>query len=1184
MKIRQIQLIGFKSFAEKSTITFHSGITCIVGPNGCGKSNIVDAFRWVLGEQSAKSLRGDKMEEVIFQGTAQRKPKGMAEVSLSFDKDDFSTDTSSLTDPSQPPKEPQVTVCRRLYRSGESEYLIGNRPCRLKDIRDIFLDTGLDVKSYSILDQGRISDIVNAKPIDRRFIIEEVAGVMKYKVKKAEAISKLESAKENLQRVNDIIYEVKRQLSSLDRLVKKAEKYQRLIDELKVLELRTFKRNHIALTESLKSLQSELTSLQELEASHKAQISTLETQSETLTLNLTQKEKSYDTILKQLTETKTKIAEVEKRLALIKNTTTNDKASIEAIDRQANEAQSKKSELTERLKEFIQAEQDLLASIKDTAEDFEHRKRLLEQSTNQLHALEASIDALRKEVFRQNDALSAKKNEHLAIKTAIDRLAHQKSTATRDIDAINQEIARINEKITKAQEELAVKTKEHQKLNTSKSETKEAINTAEAKLTQLRSKLLSLKEDIASKTARMQSLKELSVDKGTAELIKELSATLKYSPALLSDFITVVAGYDQAVEAVLAERTNAIVLKSKQDALIASDLIKKQRLSKTALAIENAPNPKETTITKELPLKRLSEFVQLQGGVLNASAFDSVYVAQDLETALKLLPEASEAGLSIVTLQGELVMPDGSILVGKGKEVLTLKREINQLLEAIEGLKQDIALTEQAIKATEQEISTARETLKGFTTKIITNEREQSLLTQTIKTSQDEIQRNQRRLNFLHSDLETFEAEQKSLVTALEQKANEVNSLQAQVDELNDKLKQEGTTLQLAKKTYSDDLAIVHDLELTLATTTEKINAVKSDIFNTNEALQDCDERINSAKTNIERLTNKIARLQAESSELEINLKDLILQADKLNAEATTLKAQIDEDATAIKQLNTTLKELRGKQDAITDKLNTVKNAVFEHTLKIDHLTEAVNQKYAIDITQAEIDYKESSDEADLEAIKRINEKIQELGPVSIGSLQEYEELKNRYEFLTSQQEDLTKSIAELEEAINKINSTTRKKLKEAFEQLRVKFSEVFCTLFGGGKADLILTDENNILESGIEIIAQPPGKKLQNLSLLSGGEKALTSLALLFAGFLIKPSALCILDEADAPLDESNTVRFTNMLKSLSQNTQFIIITHNRLTMQSADYIYGITSEEQGVSKVISLRFSDIDDTVRIN
>lgn len=1182
MKIRQIQLIGFKSFAEKSTITFHSGITCIVGPNGCGKSNIVDAFRWVLGEQSAKSLRGDTMQEVIFQGTAQRKPKGMAEVSLSFDKDDVSTEASP-TNP-HPPKEPQVTVCRRLYRSGESEYLIGNRPCRLKDIRDIFLDTGLDVKSYSILDQGRISDIVNAKPIDRRFVIEEVAGVMKYKVKKAEAISKLESAKENLQRVNDIIYEVKRQLSSLDRLVKKAEKYQRLIDELKVLELRTFKRNHIALTESLKSLQSELTSLQEQEASLKAQISSLETQSETLTLELTQKEKSYDTLLEQLTETKTKIAEVEKRLALIKNTIINDKASIEAIERQANEAQIKKSELTERLKEYTQAEQDLLASIKGTAEDFEHQKRLLEQSTNQLNALEASIDALRKEVFRQNDTLSAKKNEHLAIKTALDRLEHQKSTATRDIDAINQEITRITEKITKTKEDLSVKNEEHQRLNISKSETKEAISAAETKLNQLRSKLLSLKEDIASKTARMQSLKELSVDKNTAELIKELSATLKYNPALLSDFITVQAGYDQAVEAVLSERTNAIVLKDKQDALIASDLIKKQRLSRTALAITNLISPKKTTPSGELPLKRLSEFVQLQDNVLNISAFDNVCVAQDLETALKLLPEASQAGLSIVTPQGEFVMPDGSILVGKGKEVLIQKREINQLQEAVAKLKQDIALTEQAIKGTEQEIATARETLKGFTTKIINNEREQSLLAQTIKTSQDEIQRNQRRLNFLQKDLETFEAEQKSLVTALQQKANEINTLQAQVNELNDKLKQESTTLQIAKKTYSDDLAIVHDLELTLATTTEKINAVKSDIFNTNEAIQDCDERIDSAKTNIERLTNKIARLQAESSELEIQLKDLVLQADRLNSKATTLKAQIETDATAIKQLNATLKELRVKQAAIADKLNTVKNAVFEHTLKIEHITEAVNQKYATDINQAEIDPTESSDEADLEAIKRINEKIQELGPVSIGSLQEYEDLKKRYEFLTSQQEDLTKSIAELEEAINKINSTTRKKLKEAFEQLRAKFSEVFSTLFAGGKADLILTDENNILESGIEIIAQPPGKKLQNLSLLSGGEKALTSLALLFAGFLIKPSALCILDEADAPLDESNTLRFTNMLKELSKDTQFIVITHNRLTMESADYIYGITAEEQGVSKVISLKFSDIDDTVRIN
>lgn len=1186
MKIKHIDLIGFKSFADKTSFSFHKGITCIVGPNGCGKSNIVDAFRWVLGEQSAKSLRGEKMEDVIFQGSATKKQKGMAEVTLIFSQSSNTPSRSNSKNGNGSGEDntsDEISVSRRLYRSGESEYLINKRQCRLKDIRDIFLDTGLDVKSYSILDQGKIGEIINTKPQDRRFLIEEIAGVMKYKARKAEAISKLESSKQNLQRINDIVYEVKRQINSLDRQVKKAEKYKKLIGELKELELRIAKRGHADFVTALGKLSSEIQRMKESLASHKSELSSLENLVETKRIELAKKEKTLLNLENSLQEKQRAIAEAEKLIAVLKANIESKKGEIVRLASHQEEIRSKKEDLSAKILELDDAENALLSSIENISMELNEKKDWIANIELLIADKESEIAHKRKELFKISEGLSNKKNELHKLQTAYETLKYKESISLKELAAVEAEINRLQEAIKKAEGSIKIKTEEYLALKSEKDTMASDISQIKEEIERTKTLLSKEREDMASNLSRANSLKELIIDRSLTDFMSEGKG---YN--VLSDIISADKDFEMAIESVLLEKINALIIHNIEDIISAVNIIKEKNIGRTAMFYTGLKNQwstkgqEQATIAHAGIIGKASDFITFEDSSFQdtiSAAIKNTYIAKDLTTAVELL--ASELlnhnhDITIVTLDGEVIDSSGWIFAGHGKDILKKKREIKELHAIINKQQAAIKDMETTLTALNKKLTEKKDSLKDTEDLIIKIEKEISLSNQSLINQKEELQRNITRLSFLQEEVLSIHEEIRSLENLIDSKIKEISIIEKEINELNNTIALMQGSISTIKAEYEDARSYITELKLSMTSYREKIEAIRREKDTISNNIAELEGRKEQAIKDAREAEEKIKEASAELQRLENEIKLIVIQADNMQVERSILKEEISSENQEIISKGTIIRNIRAQIEEISQQISELNSKAVENRIKAENIEASVKQKYGLDIKTEAIETEGFDLAEDSNKIEEINARIRDLGPVNLGTIEEYEELKNRYDFLIKQQQDLTTSIAELEEAINRINTTTKRRLREAYDALRAKFSEVFSTLFGGGKADIVLSDEENILESGIEIIAQPPGKKLQNINLLSGGEKALTSLALLFASFLIKPSPLCILDEVDAPLDESNTVRFAQMIKGLSNETQFIIITHNKTTMEVADYIYGITMEEPGVSKTISLQFAE--------
>lgn len=1177
MKIKQIELIGFKSFADKTLFPLHSGITCIVGPNGCGKSNVVDAFRWVLGEQSAKSLRGEKMEEVIFQGSATKKQKGMAEVTLIISQKSDAKNGNGSSDEGTD----EIYVARRLYRSGESGYLLNRKQCRLKDIKDIFLDTGLDVKSYSILDQGRIGEIINTKPHERRFLIEEVAGVMKYKVRKAEAISKLESSKQNLQRINDIVYEVKRQINSLDRQVKKAERYKRLIGELKEVELRTAKREYTRLSTILSEILSEIEKLREIDASQRSELSTLENLIETKRLELAERENALTELENNLHEKERSISDSEKHIAVLKTNIENKKEDIIRLTNQQEEINNKKEELSEKISELDDTENALLSSIENISMELNEKKDWIADIETKITDKESEIENQRKELFKASENLSNKKNEFHKLQSSLENMKYRESVALKDIETIKAGIDELGKAIREAEESIKIKTDDILRLKSEKNAITSEIAQLKDDIESKKTLLSQERENFASNISRLNSLKELIVDRSLADFVSEGRGY-----TVLSDIINVNKDYEMAIEAALSEKINALIIDNLEDAISVIDIVKEKNLGRTAILYRGQKSEvrsqRTANITHDDIIGKASDFATFEDSIKNiaGSLLENIYIVKNLQSAFEILNselKTLNSELTLVTLDGEIINSDGWLFAGHGKDILKRKREIKELQQTIDEQQLRIKNMEAMLDSHSNDLTNKKESLKNTEDSINETEKQLSLIEHSLKSHQEEMDRKTRRLSFLNTEITTISQEMGSLDGILQSKTEEIGRLEDELNEVNNSIAALQELLSTIKEDYEDARSHLTELKLSITSYREKIDALRRERDAISNAIGEFENKKEQAIKEIQDANERIKESTAELQKLEEEIKSIVIDVDNMQVERTKLRDTISSENQEIVSKGNILRNIRAQIDEISQQLSDLNSKAVENRLRIENIETSINQKYGLDIKTEVIEIEGFDAAEDENKIDELNTKIRELGPVNLGTIEEYEELKNRYDFLTKQQQDLTMSIAELEEAISRINTTTRRKLREAYDALRTKFTEVFTTLFGGGRADIILTDEENILDSGLDIIAQPPGKKLQNINLLSGGEKALTSLALLFAGFLIKPSPLCVLDEADAPLDESNTVRFAQMIKGLSKETQFIVITHNRTTMEVADYLYGITMEEPGVSKAISLQFTEV-------
>lgn len=1165
MRIEKIELIGFKSFADKTSFSFHPGITCIVGPNGCGKSNIVDAFRWVLGEQSAKSLRGEKMEEVIFNGSSTKKPKGMSEVALIVSGiGDPTRDTGDNGDSAQK----LTTITRRLYRSGESEYLVNKSLCRMKDIKDLFLDTGLEVKSYSILEQDRIAAILNSKAQDRRFLIEEVAGVMKYKVRRTEAQSKLDSSRQNLQRINDIVSEVKRQINSLDRQAKKAEKYKKLAAEIRAIELKIAKRDYQLLRDSLEKILNEYNSLKENEALRKGELTKIETISEKNRLELLEKEKAIESIEHEFRDIERSIAETERLIAVANTERDNLKDYLTRLSSQKNEFEGKNTELLERLKELIAEESALSADMTGFEDQLKEQKGFIDALESELIEKENRIEGSRKEIFRFSEELSNLRNELVKMQSSLEALERKETALIKDSEESKKSLDKVDESIKETEVLLRNKNNEILLLTEKKEKYSEEFSAIKQKMEEIRSWLSETKEELASYMSRAESMKELILDAPSRELLSEGSDL--HIMSSLPDILSADPEYEKAIENALAEKVNSFVLKSNEDIKIAISILKTKGTGRMAFM---PLNPVQTYSPADIPegaIGRAIDFIKIdhEFSDIAKSLLGNVFIAKDLDTAIKISCNGSNS--IFVTLDGEIVEPSGAVIGGEGKGVLKRKREIREIEKIISQKRDTIEKINDELNSLQQKLAEKESLIKDIEASIINAEKDLSLLKLTSKNYLNEKDRIDRKLSYLTIEIDEIIKEKESINGLISDRLAQIDAIESKKSQSETEMSVLIEEISIRKADHERQRAYITDLRLSITAHKEKLEGILKDKNAVSRSVEELTQKNTSIDEEIKVIGCRIAQREAETAANEEKIKIMILRADELKEQISSRREDIEQENQILLTHNKTLKALRIEVDSLSSRIAELDIQKAEHKLRIENLAENIRQNYGTDIDSLTVEPLLPEDE---DNIKELRNKIQELGAVNLGTLEEYEELRSRYEFLSKQQEDLNKSISELEEAISKINSTTKRKLREAFEILKVKFAEVFTSLFGGGKAELILTDENNILETGIDIVVQPPGKKLQNITLLSGGEKALTALSLLFASFLIKPTPLCILDEADAPLDESNTVRFSKMIRDLSKNIQFIVITHNRVTMEASDYIYGITMEEPGVSKVISMQ-----------
>jgi chromosome segregation protein len=1179
MRIERIELTGFKSFSERTLFNFHPGITCIVGPNGCGKSNIVDAFRWVLGEQSAKTLRGEKMEEVIFNGSVSKKPKGMAEVTMLVGG---LNGRGGSTDDNGEGFSEVAYVTRRLYRSGESEYVLNKSQCRLKDIKDLFLDTGLEVKSYSILDQEGISNILNSKPQERRILIEEVAGIMKYNFRKKEALFKLELSRTNLQRINDIVTEVKKQINLLDRIAKKAERYKNLSSEISSIELKIAKRDYQTLKEAFEKILLEYNTLRGEESLKRAELTKIENLSEIKRLELLEKESVLKGLQGELLNLEREMAELEKNTAVSRTERDNLNEYLTKLYQQGEEFNRKKKDALFRREELDISGGTLLS-------DIEEQKEMLREKTDLVQALEAEIsekeyllEEKRHEVFRLSEENSNLKNELSRLQSSLEDLKRREASSQREVDNLRKRLFEIDSTLRDMESTLRGKDKELLLLNGKKEILTGELSTSRDRIEEIRGTLSGLREKLASYKSRLESLKEIVFNKPTRDFLSE-SSNLRLLESI-SDILEVEAEYEKAIESALSEKVNLFILSSFEDIEIALSSLKEKGLSRTAFIPVNPPIPhlakgaegrfSEPIDLPEGTIGRASSFVKTPdefSGVAKA-LLNNFFIVKELKEALRFLDSDNRS--FFVTLHGEVVEPSGAVIGGETKGIFKRKREIRELEAEIESKKTIIKQLEVEFTLAQELIEKRESELRDIESSIIEREKEVSLLRLSADNYREEKERIERKLSYVHTEVGQLTGEGDILLRLITEKETEVRSADAKrvdMEKESASLAEEITESRTRLEGYRSDIT---DLRLSIASLTERADSAMKEKEALHKKIEEIDLKKGFLLEEISSVRSRILQRGTEIGEYEEKIKSIVSAADKLRKEISERREVVEAENQELLRTEQELRLLRREIEALSGKVAELDISRAEHKVKLENLSENILQTYGLDIDALEV---ESLTQEDEERLIVLRERIQELGPVNLGTLEEYEELRTRYGFLSKQREDLIKSIAELEEAIGKINATTKRRLREAFDALRVKFSEVFSILFGGGKAELVLTDEDNILETGIDIIAQPPGKRLQNINLLSGGEKALTALSLLFASFLIKPTPLCILDEADATLDESNTERFAKMLQELSSDIQFIVITHNRTTMSVADYLYGITMEEAGVSKVLSMQLVEV-------
>lgn len=1179
MYLKRLELQGFKSFADKTVLELMPGITTVIGPNGSGKSNISDAIRWVLGEQSMKSLRGTKSLDIIFAGTQNRKSLGFAEASLVFDNSDGAL----------PIEYTEVTVTRKIYRSGETGYYINKVPCRLKDVLELFMDTGIGKDGYSIIGQGKIDEILSNKSEDRRHIFEEAAGIVKYRTRKQESEKKLEHTKLNLLRINDILAEIEGNLEPLQMQADKAKKYLNLREELKNIEIGLFVYNIEKykqdlekvvqdieimqsqcndeegrlervkiLKEELKSSIDEITetieNMSNIGFESQKQIEQLNSDINVAKTRIANNNENNDRYLKEIEEQNAKIQELKDEIEQKEAKKDNLKQNKEKFEKELNEKQAELDKLTEKL------------SSKEL--EIEGYKHTVEENTDKKYELQSEINA-------QNINYQNFEKRQAQIKQEMQSTISELDGTRLNKEDIAKQFNEIENKKNKAQNSLNEVAKQREEANQKIKSFESNINILSSEMRIKESRLKFLIETEKEKEGYIKSVKSLLKD---CDNIKELGKGMN---GVLANIIEVPDELQTAIEMCLGASLQNIVTETETDAKRLVEHLRKNNLGRASFLPISSVRGKKLDkikgnesgvigIASDL-VKYNKKYEQIILNLLGRTV-----IVDNMDTAIKV---AKQNGYTfrIVTTEGDLINPSGAItggsvakktvnILGRGKEIEKLEKEIKNLKQKIEKLENDKQNYEESIEGILELSANLEKELQEIDITYATEK-------QKVISINENIEKLEKRLNRLKEEQANLEKQKEEAISTKGDLQVEINKIVEQNEELS-KIITEFAELNKDDQKYIDDLNFdITNLKISVSS------------FDESEAsIQEIQERINqeleNAHTSIENKNVQIEQIKKDNEDLEKSIQETLQKIEEVKESVNSSSSKIEE---LKKERAQKSEKLSKQEDEITAKFKVIedlKGQLVKLDVKKTKIEEDINgiinkmwEEYELTPNNAEQYQKPENVALTQRRVNNLRTEIRELGSVNVDSIEEYKNLKDRYDFMSEQRLDLENTMSKLRKVISDMTQIMKEQFKEKFKVINKNFGEVFAELFGGGKAELTLEDEENILECGIEITVQPPGKKLQNMMLLSGGEKAFTAIALLFAILKINPAPFCVLDEIEAALDDVNVFRYADYLKKFTDHTQFLVITHRKGTMEVADTVYGVTMEESGISKLLSMK-----------
>jgi len=1181
MYLKRLELQGFKSFADKTVLEFMPGITSVIGPNGSGKSNISDSIRWVLGEQSMKSLRGSKSEDIIFAGTQNRKSLGFAEASIVIDN----------TDGKLPIEFSEVTVTRRIYRSGESGYYINKTPCRLKDVLELFMDTGIGRDGYSIIGQGKIDEILSNKSEDRRAIFEEAAGIVKYRVRKNDSEKKLEQTKLNLLRINDILSEIEVNIEPLKKQSEKAKKFLDLREELKGIEIGLFLYNIDNYKEKIAEISKDMEIFTNQNNDEEAKMQEKQSLKESLKAKIDEITLKIEETQNLGFEVKEKQEKINSDINIAKERIANNTENYDRYLNEIEEVNLRITELEEEKKQRLEKKTSLFSNREKFAKELEEKEAELEKITTKLSSEEKQIEEKKQKVEANTDL---KYEKATAINTQEVNYENLEKREKAVKNEISDTISELDEKrlekdeISKTFYEIEAKRNDASK---KLDEINEKRETSLAKLKEYQDKINLLSTDLRVKDSKLKFLNDMEKEKeGYIRSVKSLllecdkdSNLKKGMHGVLANIISVPKEYETAIEMTLGQTLQNIVTDTEEDAKKLIEYLRKNSLGRASfLPIASVKGKKVDRLIKN----NLSGVIGIASDLVKVNKkyeeiilnlLGRTVIVDNMETAI-VLARQNNYSFRIVTLKGDVINPSGAItggsvaaksnnIIGRTTQIQELEKEIKKLSKKIEDLETEKENYEKSQEDVIEEVIGLEHIMQD--TEIIYATEKQKVL-----AVEQNIKRLENKLASLRKEQSEIEEAKKQ---SLETKAN----LEKEIEELEKEVEEISAEIKIFTDNNKDNQKYIDDLNFDITNLKISVSSFDESSTSIDELIERIDQDINNNKASAENKKSLREKILEDNKMLEEQIVNLNEQIEQMKQEVLTSGDKVDslkqERVEKNEELTKTEEEITNQFRIIEDlKAQITKQEVKKSKIEYE-LEQTINkmwEDYELTPNNVGEEYKKPENVSETsKKVKQLRDQIKALGSINIDSIEEYKQTKERYDFMCEQRLDLEDSSSKLKKVIQDMTKIMKEQFEQQFKVINKNFGEVFSELFGGGKAELRLTDEENILECGIEIEAQPPGKKLQNMTLLSGGEKAFTAIALLFAILKINPAPFCVLDEIEAALDDVNVYRFADYLKKYTKKTQFLVITHRKGTMEAADTVYGITMEENGISKLLSMK-----------